>query len=120
MARTRAAPERPVFLDDRITDSTMRCSSSAQYRCRLSRRESTASSLKAAKALTRIWSEQAIVDCGADTGKKSGPYAPRVPHLARRTFSPVDPHRSAGRNQISFRIHDGARRPLLLSEWPAP
>ena len=38
--------------------STMPCSSSARYRCPLSRRESTASSPKAAKALTRIWSEQ--------------------------------------------------------------
>jgi hypothetical protein len=31
--------------------------SSARYRCPLSRRGSTASSLKTAKALTRIWSE---------------------------------------------------------------
>ena len=29
---------------------------------------------------------------------------------------PGNPHRSAGRNQISFRIHGGAGGPLLLSE----
>src|SRR5207248_5466728 len=38
--------------------STMPCSSSARYRCPLSRRASIASSLKTARALTRIWSEQ--------------------------------------------------------------
>ena len=37
--------------------STMPCSSLARYRCRLSRRGSTASSVKVAKALTRIWSD---------------------------------------------------------------
>ena len=37
--------------------STMLCSSSAQYRCPLSRHGSTASSLNMAKALTRVWSD---------------------------------------------------------------
>ena len=37
--------------------STMRCSSSARYRCPLLPRELTVSSPKAVKALTRIWSE---------------------------------------------------------------
>src|SRR5262249_37089724 len=48
--------------------STMRCSSSARYRCPLSRRGSTASSPKAAKTLTRIWTEQAPVAGVADAG----------------------------------------------------
>jgi hypothetical protein len=41
--------------------STTLCSSLARYRCPLSPRGSTASSLKTAKALTRTWSEQAAV-----------------------------------------------------------
>ena len=48
--------------------STMRFSSSAPYRCPLSRRGSTASSPKTAKAPTRIWSEQEPVAGGADAG----------------------------------------------------
>ena len=49
--------------------STMLCSISARYRCPLSRRESTGSSLKVAKALTRIWSEQVAVAGVADARK---------------------------------------------------
>ena len=49
------------FYDHLVRDSrrarTQRCSSSARYRCPLSRRGSTASSPNAVKALTRIWSE---------------------------------------------------------------
>src|SRR5438046_6154801 len=51
--------------------STMRCSSSARYRCPLSRRGSTASSPKTAEVLTRIWSEQAALAGAADAGSST-------------------------------------------------
>jgi Bacterial protein of unknown function (DUF885) len=59
--------------NERVSNSTsalftMPCSSSARYRCPLSRRGSTASSPKAAKALTRTWSEKVAVAGRADAG----------------------------------------------------
>src|SRR5216117_4411745 len=51
--------------------STTRYSSSARYRCLLSRRGSTASSPKTAEVLTRIWSEQAALAGGADAGSST-------------------------------------------------
>src|SRR5439155_22014735 len=51
--------------------STMPFSSSAQSRCQLSPRGSTASLPKTAEVLTRIWSEQAAVAGGADAGSST-------------------------------------------------
>src|SRR5438874_2812407 len=63
------------FRDHLVWDSrrsrAMRCSSSARYRCLLSRRGSTASSPKTAEVLTRIWSEQAALSGGADVGSST-------------------------------------------------
>jgi len=68
----------PHLKGNAVVTVPMLCLSSARYRCPLPPRGSTASSPKAAKGLTRIWSEQAAVAGGADAGFPRSPSAPRV------------------------------------------